>query len=155
MMRRQPRSTLFPYTTLFRSTPASVQSILAARIDRLGERGKSVLQIAAVIGKDFSEPVLARVAALPEEELQAELRQLVAAELVYPESLYPVAEYAFKHPLTQEVAYHSQLAERRARTHEGVARAIADVHADKLDERAALLAHHFEAAGKRLEAANG
>ena len=133
--------------------PASVQAILAARIDRLAERDKSVVQIAAVIGKEFSEPVLARVANLPEEELRAALRELVAAELVYPEGLYPVAEYAFKHPLTQEVAYRSQLAERRARTHERVARAIAETHADKLDERAALLAHHFEAAGERLEAA--
>ncbi len=133
--------------------PASVQSILAARIDRLGEREKTALQIAAVIGKEFSEPVLARVAELPEEELRAALRELVAAELVYPQSLYPVAEYAFKHPLTQEVAYRSQLAERRARTHERVARAIAETYADKLDERAALLAHHFEAAGESLEAA--
>jgi len=133
--------------------PASVQSILAARIDRLGEREKTALQIAAVIGKDFSEPVLARVAELPEEELRAALRELVAAELVYPQSLYPVAEYAFKHPLTQEVAYRSQLAERRARTHDRVARAIAETYTGKLDERAALLAHHFEAAGESLEAA--
>ena len=134
--------------------PASVQSILAARIDRLGEREKTALQIAAVIGKDFSEPVLARVAELPEEELRAALRELVAAELVYPESLYPVAEYAFKHPLTQEVAYRSQLAERRARTHDRVAHAIRETYTGKLDERAALLAHHFEAAGESLEAAN-
>jgi class 3 adenylate cyclase/tetratricopeptide (TPR) repeat protein len=133
--------------------PESVQSILAARIDRLGEREKSVLQIAAVIGKNFSEPILVRVAEIPEEELRAALRELVAAELVYPEDLFPVAEYAFKHPLTQEVAYRSQLAERRARTHERVARAIEEIYRDKLDERAALLAHHFEAAGERLEAA--
>src|SRR5438132_447303 len=129
------------------------EAVLAARIDRLGEREKTAPQIAAVIGKDFSEPVLARVAELPEEELRAALRELVAAELVYPESLYPVAEYAFKHPLTQEVAYRSQLAERRARTHDRVARAIAETYAGKLDERAALLAHHFESAGESLEAA--
>ncbi len=133
--------------------PASIHSILAARIDRLGEREKTVLQIAAVIGKNFSEPVLARVADVPEEELRAALQELVAAELVYQESLYPVGEYAFKHPLTQEVAYRSQLAERRARVHDRVAHAIAEAHGDKLDERAALLAHHFEAAGERLEAA--
>jgi class 3 adenylate cyclase/tetratricopeptide (TPR) repeat protein len=133
--------------------PASVHSILAARIDRLGESEKIVLQVAAVIGGNFSEPVLARVMNLAEEELQTALRQLVAGELVYPESLHPIAEYAFKHPLTQEVAYRSQLAERRASTHGRVARAIAELHADKLDERAALLAHHFEAAGEKLEAA--
>src|SRR3989454_967990 len=133
--------------------PASVQSILAARIDPLRERGKAALQIAPVIGKDFSEPVLARVAGLPGEELRAALPELVAGELPYPESLYPVAEYAFKHPLTQEVAYRSQLAERRARLHDRLAHAIAETYAGKLDERAALLAHHFEAAGESLEAA--
>jgi class 3 adenylate cyclase/tetratricopeptide (TPR) repeat protein len=133
--------------------PASVQSILAARIDRLGEIEKTVLQIAAVIGGNFSDPVLARVADIEEEHLRTALRHLVASELIYQESLYPVAEYAFKHPITQEVAYRSQLAERRASTHDRTARAIEEIYADKLEERAALLAHHFEAAGKRLEAA--
>jgi adenylate cyclase len=62
-------------------------------------------------------------------------------------------EYAFRHPLTQEVAYAAQLGEARARVRGAVARAIAELDADKLDERAALLAHHWEQAGESLEAA--
>src|SRR5437870_2420877 len=133
--------------------PATVQGILAARIDRLSEREKSVLQTAAVIGREFGETVLARVAELPAEELGAALRALEGAELVYEQVLFPEVEYAFKHPLTQEVAYRSQLADRRARVHAAVARAIAALYPEKLDERAALLAHHWEAAGNLLEAA--
>ena len=133
--------------------PATVQGILAARIDRLSEREKSVLQTAAVIGREFGETVLARVAELPAEELGAALRALEGAELVYEQVLFPEVEYAFKHPLTQEVAYRSQLADRRARVHAAVARAIAALYPEKLDERAALLAHHWEAAGDLLEAA--
>ncbi len=134
--------------------PGTVQSVLAARIDRLGEREKQVLQSAAVIGKEFSEPVLTRVAQMPEDELAGALRALKDAEFIYEQSLYPVTEYAFKHPLTQEVAVGSQLSERKKRTHAAVARAIEAVNSDRLDEDAALLAHHYEAAGELLEAVN-
>src|SRR5262245_23927781 len=134
--------------------PASVQVVLGARIDRLPEREKHVLQTAAVIGKEFGEPVLRRVEGLPEAELAAALRALSQAELVYETALYPEAEYTFKHPLTQEVAYGSQLGERRKRVHAAVARAIEATSAEKLDEQAALLAHHWERAGEALVAAN-
>jgi adenylate cyclase len=133
--------------------PSRVQAVLAARIDRLPEREKQLLQTAAVIGKEFSEPVLARVAGLPEGELRDSLAALRRAEFVYEASLYPVAEYAFKHPLTQEVALGSQLRERRARTHDAVARALEEVHAGKLDEQAALLAQHWDEAGEPVVAA--
>jgi class 3 adenylate cyclase/tetratricopeptide (TPR) repeat protein len=133
--------------------PSNVQAVLAARIDRLPEREKQVLHTAAVIGREFTAPILRRVAELPEMDLAAALHALRASELVYEEALYPEAEYAFKHPLTQEVAYRSQLRERRARVHAAVARAIAELHPDRLDEWAALLAHHWEAAGEALEAA--
>jgi adenylate cyclase len=133
--------------------PSRVQAVLAARIDRLPEREKQLLQTAAVIGKEFSEPVLARVANLPEVELRDALAALRRAEFVYEASLYPVAEYAFKHPLTQEVALGSQLRERRARTHAAVARSLEALHADKLDEEAALLAQHWDEAGEPILAA--
>ena len=133
--------------------PATVQAVLAARIDRLPEREKQILQTAAVIGKEFSEPILQAVVDLPPSELAAALRALVAAEFLYEAALFPQAEYAFRHPLTQEVADRSQLAERRARVHAAVARAIAAQYPERLDERAALLAQHWEAAGEALEAA--
>jgi class 3 adenylate cyclase len=133
--------------------PPTVNTILAARIDRLAEREKSLLQTAAVIGREFSEPILARAAALPDGELEPALRALVAAEFLYEQELYPEANYAFKHPLTQEVAYHSQLGERRSAMHRRVAEALEELYPDKLDERAALLAQHWEAAGDPLAAA--
>jgi hypothetical protein len=107
-----------------------VNAVLAARIDRLTEREKTVLHAAAVIGKEFSEPVLQCVmeadGAVPVAgaELGGVLETLSNAEFFYPLTLYPVAEYAFKHPLTQEVAYNSQLGDRRRQIHAAVARAI-------------------------------
>ena len=135
------------------AVPARVEAVLAARIDRLTPQAKAVLHAAAVIGKEFAEAVLARVVELDRAELEDALRDLVAGEFVYEQELYPDALYAFKHPLTQEVAYRSQLAERRAPVHAAVARAIAEQYPDRVDERAALLALHWEAAGKPLEAA--
>jgi adenylate cyclase len=133
--------------------PATVQPVLSSRIDRLGEREKRVLQAAAVIGQEFAEPVLRRVLELDGSELEEALRELVASEFVYEQELYPEAVYAFKHPLTQEVAFGSQLGERRATVHAAVARAIAEQYPERLDERSALLAQHWELAGDKLEAA--
>ncbi|MCH7709038.1 MAG: AAA family ATPase [Myxococcales bacterium] len=133
--------------------PPTVQSVLAARIDRLPEREKQVLQAAAVIGKEFAEPILLAAAELPEIDLRAALATLKSTEFVFEQSLYPVAEYSFKHPLTQAVALRSQLKEPRQRRHAAVARAIEGTHAGKLDEVAGLLAHHWEEAGEALLAA--
>jgi class 3 adenylate cyclase/tetratricopeptide (TPR) repeat protein len=133
--------------------PGTVHSVLAARIDRLAEREKQVLHPAAVIGKEFAEPILRAVADLPTAELTDSLQRLKSAEFIYEQSLYPVSEYAFKHPLTQEVALGAQLQERRRRTHAGVARAIEAAFPEKLDEQSPLLAHHWEEAGEALQAA--
>jgi tetratricopeptide (TPR) repeat protein len=130
-----------------------VQAVLAARIDRLAAREKTVLQAAAVIGKEFSQQILERVVELGAQEIEEVLRDLVAGEFVYEQEPYPEPIYAFKHPLTQEVAYGSQLTERRARVHAAVARATVEHYPERLDERAALVARHWEAAGERLEAA--
>ena len=135
------------------AVPPTVNTILAARIDRLSEREKSLLQSAAVIGREFARPVLALASGLPDDELEPALRALIAAEFLYEQELYPEAVYAFKHPLTQEVAYRSQLGERRAAVHRRVAEALEELYPDKLDERAALLAQHWEAAGEALAAA--
>ena len=133
--------------------PSTVQAVLGARIDRLKEREKQVLQTGSVIGKIFPERVLQRIAQLPERDLSEALRQLVTSEFVFEEALYPEAEYAFKHPLTQEVAYQSQLGGRRAKVHAATADVIEELYADKLDEQAALLAHHCEQAGEHFKAA--
>jgi len=134
------------------AVPPTVQAVLAARIDRLSGRDKALLQAAAVLGKEFGEPVLERVAQLSGPDLAGALRGLVAAEFLYELALFPEPLYAFRHPLTQEVAYRSQLADRRRRVHAAVAHAMLELYSDRLDERAALLAHHFESAGEIREA---
>ncbi len=133
--------------------PNSVHAVLAARIDRLAEREKQLLQTAAVIGKTFEEPVLQAVADLPLVDFGDAIAVLKSGEFVHEDSLYPVVEYAFRHPLTQEVALGSQLAERRRRLHAVVAGAIQELKPEHLDEQAALIAHHWEEAGEPLESA--
>ena len=133
--------------------PPTVQATLAARIDRLAEGDKAMLQTAAVIGRHFTEPVMRMVSGLPEEELAARLERLCAAEFLQEIIPAPVEEYRFWHPLTQDVAYASLLRERRAALHAAVARALIATEPDRIDERAALLAFHFERAADAIEAA--
>ncbi len=133
--------------------PASVQSLLAARIDRLDEASKRLLQTAAVIGDEVAEALLERVAELDRDTLRSGVRGLVQSEFLYEASLYPESEYAFKHPLTREVAYASLLRERRSALHAAVATALEALAGAAALQRAPLLAHHWEQAGRNLEAA--
>jgi len=136
--------------------PPTVQAVLAARIDRLAEREKQVLQTAAVIGKTFGEALLRRVlgsfTAVDETALGQALSTLIASEFLFEAALYPDVEYSFKHPLTQEVAARSQLRERRARVHAAVAQAL-EAAGGNLDERAAEIAQHWAEAEDRGRAA--
>ena len=131
--------------------PETVQAVLASRIDRLSERDKDVLAVASVIGREVATELLRTVTDLPGPELTASLQRLVAADLLGPAE-HP-DERAFRHPLTQEVAYRTQLRDRRRRTHAGVARALLTLHGPAAPLHAALLAHHFDEAGEALEAA--
>jgi adenylate cyclase len=135
------------------SVPASVYAVLAARIDRLEPEQKSVLEAAAVVGREFLLPVLEDVAGGPPGGLDETLRELVAGEFVYEQKVHPERAFAFAHPLTREVAYRSQLLERRKTLHAATARSIANRYPELHDERAALLAQHWEAAGDLAEAA--
>jgi adenylate cyclase len=131
--------------------PPSVHAVLAARIDRLGEPEKRALEAAAVIGKEVSEPLLRRVCE-GSIELPAQLATLVRKELLYEQALYPEIVYAFKHPLTHEVAYRTQLGARRARLHARVAETLEGMHAADADAPAALIAQHWSEAGEALRA---
>jgi predicted ATPase len=123
--------------------PGTIQAVLAARIDRLGEREKHLLQTAAVIGKEFPEPVLRWVGELSASDLDASLAKLIGAEFIYERVLYPELEYTFKHALTQEVAYNSLLVERRQALHERTAEAIQALFGGPLEEHWSELAHHY------------
>ena len=133
--------------------PASVHSLLAARIDRLDETSKRLLQTAAVIGEEVAEPLLVRVAGLDGEALRDGVRRLLHSEFLFEAALYPMLEYAFKHPLTREVAYASLLRERRHSIHAAVAGALEALAGAAANAQAALLAHHWEQAGRALDAA--
>ena len=122
--------------------PATVQAVLAARIDRLPADEKSLLQSAAVIGKDVAFPLLHATADLPEEELRRGLEHLRTAEFLYEISLFPDLEYTFKHALTHEVVYQSLLQDRRRALHSRIVGAIEQLYPDRWTEHVERLAHH-------------
>jgi adenylate cyclase len=131
--------------------PETVQAVLASRIDRLSDRDKDVLQAAAVVGRDVPVELLRAVVDLPAPELAASLERLSTAELLGPTE--SPDEHAFRHPLAQEVAYRTQLLDRRRGTHAAIARALLTIHGPAAGTHAPLLAHHFDEAGERFEAA--
>jgi len=133
--------------------PSTVQAVVAARIDRLEENAKKVLEIASIIGREISLLVLDRVAGMDESELSEAVQNLRQAELLYDVPPFEQRLLAFRHPLIQEVAYRSPLHERRRELHSKVAQAIESIFKDRADERAALLAYHLEQAGENLKAA--
>ena len=122
--------------------PATVQAVLAARIDRLPPEEKRLLQTAAVIGTDVPLPLLQAIADLPEAALHRGLAHLQAAEFLYETRLFPEHEYTFKHALTHEVAYGSLLQERRRALHARIVEALEALAGDRLAEQVERLAHH-------------
>jgi class 3 adenylate cyclase/tetratricopeptide (TPR) repeat protein len=122
--------------------PATVQAVLAARIDRLLAEDKRLLQLASVIGKNVPLRVLREIAEAPEQTLQRSLVHLQAAEFLYEMRLFPDPEYTFRHPLTLDVAYGSLLHERRRELHARIVDALERLYPDRMPEQAARLAHH-------------
>jgi class 3 adenylate cyclase/tetratricopeptide (TPR) repeat protein len=122
--------------------PATVQAVVAARIDRLPVDAKTLLQTAAVIGTEVPFGLLQLIAGRPEEPLRQSLRRLQAAEFLYEAHLFPELVYTFKHALTHEVAYGSLLQERRRTLHARLVEAIEALYPDRLAEHAERLAHH-------------
>lgn len=122
--------------------PATVEEVLAARIDRLLEEDRRLLQSAAVTGRRVPYPVLIAILDVPEEALRERLRVLQAAEFLYEVSDFPHPEYTFKHALTQDVAYSSLPPERRRALHARILQAMETLYADQLEEHIDRLAHH-------------
>jgi len=122
--------------------PATVQVVLAARIDRLPAGDKALLQTASVVGKDVPFGLLHAVAGLAEDELIAAISHLQAAEFLYETVIFPNLEYTFKHALTYEVAYGSLLQDRRRSLHGQLMEAIERLFPDRLTEHIERLAHH-------------
>ena len=122
--------------------PATVQVILAARIERLLADDKQLLQTASVIGKDVPFVLLQAVAEVEEDAVRRGLTRLQAAEFLYVTHVAPDPEYTFKHALTHEVAHHALPHDRRLLLHARVVEAIERLYADRLTEHVERLAHH-------------
>jgi class 3 adenylate cyclase/tetratricopeptide (TPR) repeat protein len=122
--------------------PATVQAVLAARIDRLSGEDKRLLQSAAVIGEDVPVALLAALAGLAPEDLAQPLGQLERAELLARKGGSAEPEYRFTHSLTHSVAYETLLHERRRQLHAEIVAIMEGLYADRLDEHVDRIAHH-------------
>ncbi len=130
------------------AVPATVQAAIEARIDRLSTPAKRALNAAAVIGARFGAELLATLGIDPVFD------ELLSAELIDQVRFTPSAEYAFRHPLICAVAYESQLKSDRAEWHRHLAAAIQELAPGSMEENAAPIAEHLQAAGE-LHAAYG
>jgi class 3 adenylate cyclase/tetratricopeptide (TPR) repeat protein/energy-coupling factor transporter ATP-binding protein EcfA2 len=128
------------------AVPATLKDSLMARLDRLGE-AREVAQIAAVIGRQFALPLLQAVAGKGEAELDAALKKLVGAGIVFPEGRGVERNFSFKHALVRDAAYESLLLVRRRDWHQRIARALLERFADTAANEPELLAYHFGEAG--------
>jgi len=126
--------------------PSTLHASLLARLDRLAAV-KDVAQIGAVIGREFSYPLIAAAGALPEQILRDALSQLVGAQLIYQRGIPPDATYQFKHALVQDAAYASLVRSRRQQLHSQIARALEERFPDIVAAEPEIVAHHFTEAG--------
>ena len=133
-----------PVTPL--AIPTSLQESLLARLDRLGPTS-DVAQIAATLGRQFSHELISAVAAMPRQQLDDALAQLVNAELIFRRGTPPDAEYTFKHALVQDTAYGMLLRSRRQQIHARIAATLEDQFPDIVVTQPALLARHCAEAG--------
>jgi len=125
--------------------PASVQAIIAARVDRLSPEAKRLLQCAAVIGQRFLFELLETVSDTPTETLRLGLESLKESEFVYETQLFPELEYTFKHALTHEVTYGSILQDRRNSLHRRIGEIIEKNYSHRPDLYGSLH-YHFTCA---------
>jgi len=126
--------------------PATLQDSLMARLDRL-VTVKSLAQLGATLGREFSYALLQAVSPWEEGILQRGLQQLVEAEFLYQRGLPPQATYLFKHALIQEAAYQSLLRSTRQRHHQHIGQVLEAHFPEVCETQPALLAHHYTEAG--------
>lgn len=125
--------------------PTTLNDSLMSRLDRLGS-AKTVAEIGAVIGREFSYELLAKVAELPEEQLREELYRLVDAGLLVSRRATAVLSYAFKHALVRDAAYSSLLKKKQVALHARIARVLVEDFPETAESAPEVLAYHFQAA---------
>ena len=126
--------------------PPTLQQSLTARLDRLGP-AREVAQIAAVIGRGFSYPLVRAVARMEDEALQTALERLAEADILLVQGLPPESEYRFKHALIQDAAHENLLKSRRQALHRRTGEILRDQFTATAAAEPELIAHHFTEAG--------
>ena len=126
-----------------RTVPETIQEVLLARINRLADGPRRVLETAAVIGRSASRRLLSATWTGP-EPLDELMRDLVRQEFLYETSNEAgETDYVFRHALTQESAYQNLIESRRSRLHDAAGQALEQLYAGRLEEVLELLAHHY------------
>ena len=126
--------------------PTSLQASLLARLDRLAPV-REMAQIGAALGRSFSHELISAVAAMPQQQVDVALAQLVRAELVFQRGTPPDAEYTFKHALVQDAAYSTMLRGRRQQIHARIATTLESQFPEIVAAQPQLMAHHCAEAG--------
>jgi class 3 adenylate cyclase/predicted ATPase len=122
--------------------PDTIQEVILSRIDRMETGAKQAIQLASVIGREFTVRLLERISDV-EGKLGDLLAELKSLELIYEKAYFPELSYMFKHALTHDVAYSTLLLERRKALHRIVAAAIEELYAERLPEQYETLAYHY------------
>jgi class 3 adenylate cyclase/tetratricopeptide (TPR) repeat protein len=124
------------------AVPDTIQDVLMARIDRLSEAPKRLLQTGAVLGREFSRTLLEAIWE-GKEALELHLRELKRLEFLFERTGVEEPVYVFKHALTQEVAYESLLTTRRKVLHAAAGKALEALYANRLEDAYDRLAYHY------------
>ncbi len=131
--------------------PETIQGIIAARMDRLEESLKRIMQVASVIGREFAFRILETISGV-KAGLKSQLINLQGLEFIYEKGLFPELEYIFRHALVQEVAYNSLLLTRRKEIHEKISQAIEKLYPERLEEFCEVLGYHYSVSGNLAKA---
>ncbi len=123
--------------------PETIQEVILTRIDRLERDAREAIQLASVIGREFTARLLDRISEA-QVRLDGVLGELKGLELIYENAYFPELSYMFKHALTHDVAYSTLLEERRKSLHRVVAAAIEELYADRIVEQCETLAYHYQ-----------
>src|SRR5262249_16053011 len=129
-----------------RQIPSTLQDLVMARLDRM-ECGRDLAQLAATLGHEFSYDVLAAVASVDEPTIQAELAELVQAEILYPKGPLPRCTYIFKHALLEDALYNALVKSKRQQFHRQIAAVLEERFPQTTQTQPELLAHHCTGAG--------
>lgn len=123
--------------------PSTIQGVITARVDRLPEEAKALLQTGSVIEREFTYELIKHVTAMEENELLPNLSILKESELLYERGIYPESTFIFKHALTRDVVYDSILSEKRKNLHEAIGNGVEQLYSTRVEQKYEVLAHHY------------